>query len=77
MLACGRPENKIVASKNAHVDTFLNNFIFLEFINIRFCGPMDKALVYGARDSRFDPWQDRNKCQREIGNFNFLNYKFS
>jgi hypothetical protein len=20
---------------------------------------MDKALAYGARDSRFDPWQDR------------------
>ena len=25
----------------------------------RSCGPMDKALAYGARDSRFDPWQDR------------------
>ena len=22
-------------------------------------GPMDKALVYETRDSRFDPWQDR------------------
>ena len=29
---------------------------------------MDKALAYGARDSRFDPWQDRyfNKKRWQI-----------
>jgi hypothetical protein len=25
---------------------------------------MDKALAYGARDSRFDPWQDREELNR-------------
>jgi hypothetical protein len=30
---------------------------------------MDKALAYGARDSRFDPWQDR----LEMHNFLFEN----
>ncbi len=30
--------------------------------NLWSCGPMDKALAYGARDSRFDPWQDRTFC---------------
>jgi hypothetical protein len=24
---------------------------------------MDKALAYGARDSRFDPWQDRHSTK--------------
>jgi hypothetical protein len=28
---------------------------------------MDKALAYGARDSRFDPWQDRHTA-KEIDN---------
>ena len=27
-----------------------------------FCGPMDKAPVYGTGDSRFDPWQNQNFC---------------
>ena len=31
---------------------------------------MDKALAYGARDSRFDPWQDR----LEMNNFLFENF---
>ena len=25
----------------------------------RLCGPMDKARVYGTRDSRFDPWHSQ------------------
>ena len=33
----------------------------------RLCGPMDKARVYGTRDSRFDPWQ--SQCEHLVSTF--------
>jgi hypothetical protein len=38
---------------------FISKLIFLLWS----CGPMDKAPAYGARDSRFEPPQDRHSAK--------------
>ena len=42
------PRTRLPQQKRVHLET-----------TGRLCGPMDKARVYGTRDSRFDPWQSQ------------------